>query len=58
MHLPAFLIALLLHLHLTALEPVIMKAIVIAKNPVVRKDVRAAVKFVDAVRQQRNKKRP
>jgi hypothetical protein len=45
---PAFLISLLIHLHLTALEPVIKEAVVIAKNPAVRKDIKAAVKTVYA----------
>ena len=45
---PEFLISLLIHLHLTALEPVIKEAVVIAKNPVVRKDIKASIKTVSA----------
>jgi hypothetical protein len=46
--LPALLISMLVHLHLTALEPVIKEAVVIAKNPVARKDIKAVVKTVSA----------
>ncbi len=56
MHLiPAFLIALLTHLHLIMLEPAIKDAIAVAKNPVVRKDVRTAVKTISAYEKQRHK---
>jgi hypothetical protein len=47
--LPAFLIYLLAHLHLTVLEPAIREGIQIAQNPVVRKDVRIAGKAIKAV---------
>jgi hypothetical protein len=50
------LVLILLHLHLTMLEPVIKDALVIARNPVVRKDVGAAVKVVSAYEKQRHKK--
>lgn len=55
--LPAFLIMLLTHLHLTVLEPAIRDAIVIAKNPVVRRDVKAAVKIISAYEQRKKAQR-
>ena len=57
MHLPAFLIMLLVHLHLTALEPVIKDALIVAKNPVVQKEAKAAAKAVVSYEKQRRAKR-
>jgi hypothetical protein len=56
-HLPIVLLYLLMHLHLTALEPVIRDALVIAKNPVVQKEAKAAAKAVVAYEKQRRAKR-
>ena len=39
----------LMHLHLTALEPAIKDAIVIAKNPIVRKDAKASYQAAKAL---------
>ena len=55
--LPAFLISMLIHMHLTALEPVIKEAVVIAKNPVVRKDIKAVVKTVSAYEKNKRQRR-
>jgi hypothetical protein len=52
MHL-AFLFMLLAHLHLTVLEPAIKDAITVARNPVVRRDVKAAVKVLSAYEKNR-----
>jgi hypothetical protein len=56
MHL-AFLFMLLAHLHLTALEPAIREGAMLARNPVVRKDVKAAVKVVSAYEKNRNRRK-
>jgi hypothetical protein len=50
------LIAILVSLHLSFLAPVIKDAIVVAKNPIVRKDVKAAAKAVAAYERSRKKR--
>ena len=56
MHLiPAFLISMLIHLHLTALEPAIKDVIAVARNPVVRKDIKAATNTVIAYEKRKKK---
>lgn len=46
MHIIASLMMLLSTLHLTAIEPIIRDAVAVARNPVIRKDVKAAVQVV------------
>jgi hypothetical protein len=53
MHLPAILIMILVHLHLTMLEPAIKDAIMVARNPTVQKDVKAAAKAFAAYEKKR-----
>ena len=52
----AFLILLLVHLHLTMLEPAIKDAFAVARNPIVRKDVKAVAKVVSSYEKQHRKK--
>jgi hypothetical protein len=44
MHIGAFLMMLLMHLHLTALEPALKEGLAIARNPAVQKEANRVVK--------------